>query len=274
MSGAVVTGAGRGLGLEIARRLAARGLAVNVTDVDSEAAGAAAEEIGGGAWATELDVRDAEACRAVARETAERAGSLDVWVNNAGILVTGFVWDHDAETRRRVLEINAFGTFNGTDAALELMRPPDRGHVINVISLAGLVAAPGEALYGASKHAAIAYTLGAVFDLRRSGSKGIHVSAVCPDGIWTPMLYDKVDDPAAAVSFAGVFMRPETVAERAVALLDKPRPLLTIPRRRGIFIRFVDLFPGLSARMLPLVLADARRKQRRWKKRLEGGRGP
>jgi NAD(P)-dependent dehydrogenase (short-subunit alcohol dehydrogenase family) len=274
MSGAAVTGAGRGLGLEIARRLARRGLAVNVTDVDGEAAAKAAAEVGGGAWSTTLDVRDADACRAVARETAARAGSLDVWVNNAGILVTGFIWDHDEETRRRVLDINAVGTFNGTNAALELMRPPDRGHVINVISLAGLVAAPGEALYGASKHAAIAYTLGALNDLRRSGSKGVDVSAVCPDGIWTPMLYERLDDPEAALSFAGHFMSPETVADAAVGLLDRPRPLLVIPRYRAAFIRFADLFPGFANRMLPLVLADARRKQRRWKKRIERGRGP
>jgi NAD(P)-dependent dehydrogenase (short-subunit alcohol dehydrogenase family) len=274
MSGAVVTGAGRGLGLEIARRLAARGLAVNVTDVDGAAARAAASEIGGSAWSTALDVRDGEACRAVALETAERAASLDVWVNNAGILVTGFVWDHDEATRRTVVEVNSLGTFNGTDAALELMRPAGRGHVINIVSLAGLVAAPGEALYGASKHAAIAYSIGTLADLRRSGTTDVHVSAVCPDGIWTPMLYDKLDDPAAAVSFSGHFMRPETVAEAAVGLLDRPRAVLTIPRRRAIVIRFADLFPGLSNRLLPLVLADARRKQRRWKKRIESGRGP
>jgi NAD(P)-dependent dehydrogenase (short-subunit alcohol dehydrogenase family) len=274
MSGAVVTGAGRGLGLEIARRLAARRLAVNVADIDAEAAAEAAAEIGGAAWGTELDVRDGEACRAVARETAERAGSLDVWVNNAGILVTGFAWDHDEQTRRAVLEVNALGTFNGTVAALELMRPADHGHVINIVSLAGLVAAPGEAVYGASKHAAIAFTLGALNDLRRSGSKGVRMSAVCPDGIWTPMLYDRLDDPAAAVSFAGNFMRPEVVADAAVGLLDRPRALLTVPRRRAFFVRFADLFPGFANRMLPLLLADARRKQRRWKQRIESGRGP
>jgi NAD(P)-dependent dehydrogenase (short-subunit alcohol dehydrogenase family) len=274
LRGAVVTGAGRGLGLEIARRLAERGLAVNVTDVDEDAARAAADQLGDPAWASPLDVRDADACEAVARAAAERAGSLDVWVNNAGILVTGFVWDHDAPTRRTVVEVNSLGTFNGTHAALELMRPAGRGHVINIVSLAGLVAAPGETLYAASKHAAIAYTLGVLNDLNRAGFKEVHVSAVCPDGIWTPMLYDKLDDPEAAVSFSGHFMRPETVADAAVGLLDHPRALLTIPRRRAIFIRFADLFPGLSNRLLPLVLADARRKQRRWKKRIESGRGP
>ena len=247
---------------------------MNVTDVDGDAARAAAAQLGDPAWATALDVRDGEACRAVARETAQRTGSLDVWVNNAGILVSGFVWDHDEQTRRTVMEVNAHGTFNGTAAALELMRPVDRGHVINIVSLAGLVAAPGEALYGASKHAAIAYTLGTLNDLRRSGSKGIRLSAVCPDGIWTPMLYDKLDDPAAAFSFAGHFMSPGTAADAAVGLLDRPRAVLTIPRRRAVFVRFADLFPGFANRILPLLFIDARRKQRRWKKLIEAGKGP
>jgi hypothetical protein len=88
------------------------------------------------------------------------------------------------------------------------------------------------------------------------------------------MLYDKLDDPAAALSFAGNFMRPEVAADAAVGLLDRPRAVLTVPRRRAFFVRFADLFPGLANRMLPLLLADARRKQKRWKRRIERGRGP
>ena len=104
MGAAVITGAGRGLGLEIARALAARGLAVNVTDVDASAAEAAAASIGPNAWGSALDVRDADACSRVATAAAERAGALDVWVNNAGVLVTGHVWEHDVELRRTLSE--------------------------------------------------------------------------------------------------------------------------------------------------------------------------
>ena len=274
MGGALVTGAGRGLGLEIARGLAARGLTVHLTDVDEEAARAGASDTGGAAFASALDVRDEEACRAAARETAERAGGLDVWVNNAGILTTGVTWEQDSELRRTVLDVNSHGTFNGTIAALELMRPAGRGHIINIISLAGLVAAPGEALYGASKHAAIAFTIGTLADLRRSGEKGIELSAVCPDGIWSPMLHDKLDDPDAAPSFSGHLLAPRVVAERTVGLLDRPRAVLTIPRRRGAFVRLADAFPGIAVRLTPAIMADARRRQARWKRRVDAGHEP
>lgn len=274
MGGALVTGAGRGLGLEIARRLAARGLAVHLTDIDGETVAAAATAIGGTAYASTLDVRDADACNAAAAETAKRGGGLEVWVNNAGILATGLTWEQDAELRRAVVEVNALGTFNGTVAALELMRPARCGHIINVISLAGLVAAPGEALYAASKHAAIAFTIGTLADLRRSGEREIQLSAVCPDGIWTPMIADKLDDPDAAPSFSGQLLSPGQVAERTVALLDRPRVVLTIPAWRGVFVRIADAFPGLAARLVPAMMADARRRQKRWKKRVESGRTP
>jgi NAD(P)-dependent dehydrogenase (short-subunit alcohol dehydrogenase family) len=274
VSAAVVTGAAGGLGFEIARGLARRGMTVNVTDVDGAAADAAAGRIGASAWASALDVRDAEACGAVAAGAAERAGPLAVWVNNAGVLVTGHVWEHDEALRRALFEVNSLGTINGTLAALELMRPLDRGHVINVVSLAGLAAPPGEALYAATKHGAMAFTLGTLADLRRSGSRRIRVSAVCPDGVWTPMLHDRLDDPDAAPSFSGVLMHPEVVADRVVALLDRPRVVLTIPRWRGAFVRLFDALPGLTARIVPLWMSDARRRQRRWKRRIEAGREP
>jgi NAD(P)-dependent dehydrogenase (short-subunit alcohol dehydrogenase family) len=249
--------------------LAERGFEVAVTDIDATAAEHAAEAIATGAWPMQLDVTDAAACDRAAREVVARAGSLDVWVNNAGILITGRVHEQDPSAHRAMLEVNAFGTFNGTLAALAVMRPAGRGHVINVVSLAGIVAAPGEVAYAASKHAAIAFSIGALSDLRRSGEKGIDISAICPDGIWSPMLEDKLEDPDAAASFSGAMLTPERVAARIEGLLDHPRPVVTIPRWRGLMVRVFDAFPGLAVRLVPLVMSDARRRQRRFKRRLE-----
>jgi NAD(P)-dependent dehydrogenase (short-subunit alcohol dehydrogenase family) len=271
---AVVTGAGGGLGRAIALDLASRGYLVQATDVDVDAAAATAAQIGAGGSAAELDVTDAEACRAIAATAATRGGSLDLWVNNAGVLVTGRSWEQGERTRRAMLDVNALGTMNGTIAALEKMLPAGRGHVINVISLAGLVAAPGEVNYSASKHAAMAFTLGTLFDLRRSGVSGVELSAVCPDGIWTPMLEDKLDDPAAAGSFSGELLTPERVATEVGKLAERPRPLLVLPRWRGPMLRLFDTFPRLALRLLPLVMRDARRRQRRYKRLIEAGKWP
>lgn len=270
MAGALVTGAGRGLGLEIARVLVRRGHVVCVTDVDGDAAAAAAEQLGEAALASALDVRDPDACRAAARQVAERAGSLDVWVNNAGVLFPGLPWEHDDEVLRTTLDVNALGTMHGTRAALEVMRPAGRGHIVNIVSLAGLVAAPGEVVYSASKHAAIAFSLGTLFDLRRSGEKHIHISCVCPDGIWTPMLQETVHDPHTVASYTGRLLRPEEVAEQVGKLLDRPRPVRSIPRSRGLQVRLFDLWPRLMLAVIGPLERIGRLKQARVARR--GGR--
>jgi NAD(P)-dependent dehydrogenase (short-subunit alcohol dehydrogenase family) len=274
MPGALVTGAGRGMGLEIARRLVGRGYEVAVTDVDEANITAAAEQFGDRAWPLPLDVTDSEAVRAAATRVVQRSGSLDVWVNNAGILITGMAHEQSVDVYRRHAEVNYFGTVNGTLAAIAEMRTAGRGSIINLISLAGLAAATGIVAYSASKHAAIAFSLGTSADLRRSGLGGIRISCVCPDGVWTPMINDKLDDPNDALSFSGVMLMPEQVAERVEALLDKPKPVLIIPRWRGRFARFFDRHPELSLRLTPLLMRDAVRRQRAFKKKVESGKWP
>ena len=273
MRTAVVTGAGSGLGRAIAAELLGRGYRVHVTDVDAGAADRVAAELGDGARGSALDVRDEVACRGLA-DSIGRTASLDLWVNNAGVFFSGPPWEQSAERRQTMLDVNVTGLMNGTVAALGPMRAAGKGHIVNVVSLAGIVAAPGEVAYSASKHAAMAFTLGTLFDLRRTGAKGIHLSAVCPDGIWTPMLEDKLDDPDAAPSFSGRLLTAEEVAEQVGRLTERPRPVLIVPRWRGPALRFFDLFPRLGLRLLPLVMWDARRRQRRYKKLIQSGRWP
>jgi NAD(P)-dependent dehydrogenase (short-subunit alcohol dehydrogenase family) len=266
---AVVTGAARGLGLAIATALAGDGWEVLLTDIDGPAAAAAAAPLGG--WSHPLDVRDAAACTAVAAHAAGR-GRLGLWVNNAGILVTGPSWTHDAPTRRTVLEVNALGAMNGSLAALTVMRAQGGGHVLNVVSLAGLVAPPGETVYAASKHALIAFSIGTLADLRAAGERRVHISCLCPDGIWTPMLHDRLDDRGAAASFTGRLLRPEQVAARAARLARRPRPVVSMPRWRGGQVRVLDAFPGLALRLTPVMMAVGRAGQRQHKRRLAEGR--
>ncbi|GAA3793902.1 SDR family oxidoreductase [Streptomyces chiangmaiensis] len=261
-AGAVVTGAGRGLGMLIAAALVQRRHQVLVTDVDEEAACAAAAELGPDvSWAA-VDVRDEVQVAAARDRIVAEAGRLDVWVNNAGVLVTGPAWEQPPDVRRLMLEVNALGTVNGTVAAIEAMRGTG-GHIVNVISLAGLTAVPGEAVYAASKHAAIGFSLSTLADLRLAGIKDIDISCVCPDGIWTPMLHDKLDDPAAALSFSGKLLMPEEVVDAVRKVLDRPRPVTAVPGWRGLQARVADALPSFGLRAVPLAVAQGRRLQRK-----------
>ena len=273
MRTAVVTGAGSGFGRAIAAELAGRGYRVWATDLDPEAAARTATEIGAGTESAGLDVGDEGACRALADRVAE-SGPLDLWVNNAGVLSTGLSWEVDEAARGAMLRVNTEGTMNGTVAALAQMVPAGRGHVINIVSLAGVVAAPGEVAYSASKHASLAFTVGTLYDLRRAGHTGVELSAVCPDGAWTPMLADRLDDLDAAGSFSGRLLTAEEVAHAVGTLTERPRPVLFVPRWRGAVLRTLSLFPRLTVRLLPALLWDARRRQRRYKRLIQSGKWP
>ncbi|WP_107705703.1 SDR family oxidoreductase [Nocardioides allogilvus] len=262
-SGAVVTGAGRGLGKEIARLLVERGHTVLVTDVDEGAATATAAELGERAFARVVDVRDPAQVEAARDEVVERAGRLEVWVNNAGILITGPAWEQDAAARRLMLEVNALGTINGTVAAIGAMRDGGGGHVVNIVSLAGLTAVAGEAVYAASKHAAMGFSLSTMADLRAAGIKDIDISCICPDGIWTPMLFDKLDDPGSALSFSGKLLQPEEVVDAVRKVLDKPRLVTAVPGWRGIVARVGDAVPSFGLAAVPLVVKQGARVQRK-----------
>ncbi|MFD4247039.1 SDR family oxidoreductase [Streptomyces sp. NPDC058525] len=181
-AGAVVTGAGRGLGGQIARLLAARGHHVLVTDIDPASANAAADDLGGSATAMAVDVRDQAQVEAARDTIVARAGRLDVWVNNAGVLITSPACEQDEAARWLMIEVNALGTMNGTVIAIGAMRGSG-GHVVNIVSLAGLTAVAGEAVYAASKHAAIGFSLSTMADLRAAGVQDTDISCICPDGI-------------------------------------------------------------------------------------------
>lgn len=262
-AGAVVTGAGRGLGRQIAELLVARGHTVLVTDVDADVAQRAADELGERAFARVVDVRDHAQVEGARDEIVERAGRLDTWVNNAGVLVTGPAWEQRPDQWRLMSEVNSLGTIHGTVAAIDSMRDTGGGHIVNIASLAGLSAVPGEAVYCGTKHAVMGFSLSTMSDLRAAGIRDIDISCVCPDGIWTPMLHDKLDDPASAMSFSGRLLRPEEVVAAVGVVLDRPRLVTAVPRWRGLVARAGDAAPRFSLAALPLVAAQGRRTQRK-----------
>lgn len=245
---AVVTGAGKGLGREIARGLARKGFAVLVTDVDVGAAAATAREIGSGAWSMAQDVRDPESHRAVARAANER-GSLELWVNNAGVLYTGNAWDHGDDVIRHMVEVNVLGMTWGARAAVDAMRA-NGGHIINIASLTALTPVPGLAFYGATKQAVLGFSMSLAGDLERA-SIPIDVSAVCPDAIDTDMVRDVRGAKEAGLAFASPkLLTASEVASVVIEMVDDPKLAVSVPRSRGALAHALRPFPAVGLKVL------------------------
>jgi short-subunit dehydrogenase len=261
---AVVTGAGRGLGRLVAERLAGRGYAVLLTDIDETAAHAAAREIGQGAWAMVHDVRDAGRHREIAAAAVAR-GPLGVWVNNAGVLTVGPAWEQIEDAIRRQVDVNLCGVMWGCRAAIDAFgRSGGRGHLINIASLSSLVPAPGLAPYAATKHAVLGYSLSLAGELRRAG-RPIEVSTICPDAIETDMVRGVAGHDDANLLFSSsALLDPADVADEVAALLDRPRLVKVIPAARGAMANLFRPFPAVGLKLLEQFhRIGARRRRRR-----------
>jgi short-subunit dehydrogenase len=253
---AVVTGAGRGLGKKIAEQLARRGHHVVATDLDEGAARVTAAIVDGTPLAQ--DVRDPDGHRAVARAAAER-GKLAIWINNAGVLAVGDSWTMDAAAVRRMVEVNLLGVIWGCHAAVEAMT---EGTIVNIASMSSLVPAPGLAVYGATKHGVLGYSLSLAGELRRA-RRAITVSALCPDAIAGDMTDAVAHDAAAGLLFSsGKLLALDEVAAAAVELVARPRLIRTIPAYRAALIHALRPFPALGLPLLEQLARIGRRRQR------------
>jgi NAD(P)-dependent dehydrogenase (short-subunit alcohol dehydrogenase family) len=147
-----VTGAGRGMGIDIAKAALAAGHAVVATGRDAERVRNALGEHAN-LLAVSLDITDQAAAKAAADAAVERFGRIDVLVNNAGNFYAGFFEEISPEQYRRQMETNFFGPLNVTRAILPVMRKQRSGHVITITSSAGLVGSEFAGAYAASKFA-------------------------------------------------------------------------------------------------------------------------
>ncbi|HTO11018.1 MAG TPA: SDR family NAD(P)-dependent oxidoreductase [Candidatus Binatia bacterium] len=251
----LVTGGGSGIGRAIASRFASEGARVAVNDIRAEAAEATVKALGGEARAVVADVADSVRVRAMVEEVARVFGGLDVLVNNAGIGETNPAgrealavkietrvaemmagtrethWDITQnlsdEAWARMLAVHLNGTFYCTREALKLMSRVNRGAIVNISSVAGLMGIEVASHYGAAKAGILGFTRSVA---REVASRGIRVNAICPGFVDTPIL-----DPMPPVTRLlaerqtpfGRLGRPEEIAAAAAFLASDEASFIT-----------------------------------------------
>jgi 2-hydroxycyclohexanecarboxyl-CoA dehydrogenase len=214
----VVTGGASGIGAATAARLAAEGAEVWVGDINLEGAEQVAADISGHAVA--LDVTDLESARAA----VEAVGTLDILVNNAGLDEFGFFTYTTPEQWRKVIDVNLFGVFNCTHAALPNMQAAGYGRIVSISSEAGRVGSKGSAVYSAAKGGIVAFMKAIA---RENARYGITANSIAPGPIETPLLMgakefgeigEKVIETMKSSTQMGRLGQPEEVAAAAAFL--------------------------------------------------------
>ena len=229
-----ITGGARGIGKATARALVLKGAKVAIGDLDRELAEQTAAEIGGGTLALELDVTRRDSFEGFLDQVEERLGSLDVLVNNAGIMPLGRFVEEDDATAQRMVDINVHGVLYGMKLALPRMQRRGSGHLVNIASQAGKTGFPGGATYCGTKHFVVGVSEAVRAELRGSG---IEVSCVMPAVVNTELGSGLPETRAIKV------LQPEDVADAIVNALERPKFDVFVPRESVGIYKFMTLLP-------------------------------
>ncbi len=228
---ALVTGASRGIGRAVAKKLAEHGAYVYVNYLGSEAA--AQETVteiiqnGGRAETLQCNVADFAACGEMIASVIKKSGRLDILVNNAGITKDGLLMKMSEEDYDQVMDINLKGTFHTIRHASRYLLKQRSGKIINMTSVSGILGNAGQSNYSASKAGVIGLTKSAAREL---ASRGICVNAVAPGYVMTDMtsvLSDQVKAQMLSQIPLGRAASPEEIANVVLFLASEQSAYMT-----------------------------------------------
>lgn len=228
-----ITGGARGIGYETASMLLRYGAKVAIGDIDEVRLKEAAGELKLTSYAR-LDVTDPESFSAFLDQVENDLGTVDVVINNAGIMPTGRFDEQTDQMTRRLVEINVLGVMFGTKIALQRMLPRRRGHIINIGSLAGEGGFPGIAPYCGTKFAVVGFTEAVRLENLNSG---VDISCVMPTFTNTEL----VAGTTGVKGFSNA--EPRDIAEAIAGLIQKPAPVRRVTRLAGAIVVMSKFIP-------------------------------
>jgi NAD(P)-dependent dehydrogenase (short-subunit alcohol dehydrogenase family) len=249
---AVVTGAGSGIGRAIAVALSRRGCHLALADIDEAGMAKTAEQIGAQGVRVSrhrLDVSDAEAVTGFPDQVIAQHSGADLLVNNAGVALGGTFEQIPKSDFEWLFSINFWGLVRMTQAFLPLLRRSGDGHIVNISSLYGLIAPPGQTAYAASKYAVRGFSMSLRHELQGTG---IGVTVVHPGGVATSIAKNarvsrgiSAEDAARQrrIVEALLTMPPETAGEIIVRGVERRKGRILVGRDAKIASIIERLFP-------------------------------
>ena len=197
---AIVTGSTSGIGLGIARRLAASGASIVINGLGDAVAientrSAIQAEFGVRCIYSPANMLSGDEINAMVKLAIEKLGSSDILVNNAGIQHVAPIDEFPDEKWEAIVRINLIAAFHAIKAALPSMKTRGYGRIINIASAHALVASPYKSAYVAAKHGIAGLTKTVALEV---ATAGVTVNAICPGYVWTPLVESQIPDTMAA----------------------------------------------------------------------------
>ena len=242
----LITGAAMGMGKLTAEKFAEAGAKLVLLDMNEEELDKTAREIGlrgTNVWKFVQDVTDREGVYALAEKIQDEIGTVDILINNAGIVQGGALLETDDALLMKHYEVNVFGCIWFMKAFLPGMILKGRGHVVNMASASGLLGVPNLAAYASSKWAAIGLSESMRLEMESLGHEEIKFSTICPSYVATGM-FDGVKAPL----FTPI-LKPETMADKIFEAVVEEKTFVLEP----LIVKFT---PALKA-LLPGHIFDA-----------------
>lgn len=268
---AVITGAGSGIGRALAVNLAERGAKLALSDVDPDGLAETvrqARDLGADVKSDRLDVAEREAVLAYADAVAAHFGHVNQVYNNAGIAHNGNVESSEFKDIERIVDVNFWGVVNGTKAFLPHIIASGDGHIVNISSLFGLIAVPGQSAYNAAKFAVRGFTE-ALREEMLVSKYPVKVTCVHPGGVKTAVARNAtVADGYDQQSFAAFYDKwlllhsPEMAATTILNGVAKGRARVVI----GLEAKAADLIARITGSGYQRMVAAAVAKFLPWAK--------
>jgi 3-oxoacyl-[acyl-carrier protein] reductase len=213
-----------------------------------------------------LDVRDMQSWESLFSAVAEVFGKADILINCAGILIPGSLQELNKEQIEDQLLVNLLGPITGSKVFLPLFKELNRGHIINIASLAGIAPIPYESVYSASKFGLRGFSLALAYELKNTGVK---VSVICPDAVVTNQVLSEAHYENANLTFTGNLFDREYIAENIYKTILHPRKEILITPLRGLLCKIGGNSTHFMSAMLPLFDMIGRYKRNKFLNKVE-----
>ncbi len=260
----IITGASNGIGSAAAKYLFSKGASVVKADIMIEKE--CLTEVTEGTYTKRmmeihLDVRNIDSWEKLFNSVMKKFGKADVLINCAGIIIPGSLLQQSRAVIEDQIAVNLLGPILGSKVFLPLFKELNKGHIINISSLAGITPIPFEIIYSASKFGLRGFSLALAYELKNSGVK---VSVICPDAVLTGQILSEAHYENANLSFTGKLFNKEYIAEKIYKTILHPRKEVLITPLRGLLCKLGGNSTTFMSTLLPLFDKIGERKRKKF----------